>query len=280
MPAVDDDIALHARDDGRDEQDRTSAFHMPLAAEAACRFPARPEPVRDDARRRDLVAGSPRYRDLDEVLIRRRRPVPVDQLLLRGCHRTAGRRRARASGKSERWKAPVHGKLRDHSNALRHGLPETLILRPSIEDGRSRSRTNTLMWAASSSASPKDTIGTQDGGIRTRTFNVDFLARRPTVASALSRASARAVVTGVFAPCMMNGETSRAWRWRAQAGRWQAREGCEPARPRPALRRRATAQALRDLRGSRRRSPRGSASTPGGSPPRRRGRGARRPECG
>ena len=84
MPAVDDDIALHTRDDGRDDQDCASVLHIPLASEATGRFSVWPESVRDDIGGCDLVAGSPEYGDLDEMLVRRQGSVPVSQLFQHG----------------------------------------------------------------------------------------------------------------------------------------------------------------------------------------------------
>ena len=84
MPGVDDDVALHACNYRWDEQDCTSILRIPGATEAAGCLTTRVRPVRDHVRRHHFIAGAPRYRDLDEVLVRRRGAVPVREHLQHG----------------------------------------------------------------------------------------------------------------------------------------------------------------------------------------------------
>ena len=85
MPRVDDDVALHACHDRRDDQECTSVFGIPRATEAAGRLPARMGPIPNEIGRDHLIADAPWYRDLDEVLVRRRRSIPMGQRFQHGC---------------------------------------------------------------------------------------------------------------------------------------------------------------------------------------------------
>ena len=79
MSSVDDDIALHARDDRWDDQDRTSVSGIPFPPEAPGCFRIRLEPFRYRVGRCDLIAGSLWNRYLDEMPVRRQNSVPVHQ---------------------------------------------------------------------------------------------------------------------------------------------------------------------------------------------------------
>ena len=77
MPRVDDDVALHPCDYRWGDQDCASILRIPSAPEPAGCLSTRVGPVRNHIRRDYLVAGAPWYRDLDEVLVRRRCAVPL-----------------------------------------------------------------------------------------------------------------------------------------------------------------------------------------------------------
>ena len=79
VPAVDDDISLHAGDDRRDDQDGAWILLVPSAAQAASRFPVRTETFREGLGSDDRVAGALGYGDLYVVLVGRQGSVPVDE---------------------------------------------------------------------------------------------------------------------------------------------------------------------------------------------------------